>query len=390
MSRFGLFGLIFLIISSCQTLTFPQSQQAQILHDEAFAGFENYSIETEKEIFQLSQEAKSFAHNAIQGHYQAQAQITALISHIFARSKFNLLYRSDANTTAQKTFENRAANCLSLSIMTYALAKELGFSVRFQDIDIPEYWTRREGHRLLNSHINLQIIPTPPKGKVEYISRGFEVDFDVQSTRARHTKKPLTLNQVIGLFYNNKGSDALLNNDYKLAYAYYRAAYLVEPNQAHLLANIGYLYRLNARYDYAELAYHTALNIDPDNLTAWQNLAFLYRHLGQLDKSEEVLARLSVKRSSNPYYHLSLGDAEFENGHYQTALSHYRDALAIDNTIHEIFFSLAKTYFELGELHQTARFLNLAKKTSQSEYDQHKYQGKIELLRRLNSGDSTS
>ena len=117
------------------------------------------ALESEKEIFELNDEAKSFAKLAIKGVFEPEEQIHALVQHIFSRSDLNLLYRSDANTVANQTFQNKAANCLSMSIMTYALVKELGFAVRFQDIEIPEYWTIREGQSLLNRHINLQIIP---------------------------------------------------------------------------------------------------------------------------------------------------------------------------------------------------------------------------------------
>ena len=62
----------------------------------------------------------------------------ALIYGVFDRSKMNLLYRGDANTLASETFNNRAANCLSLSIMMYALATEAGFDVKFQEIMVPD------------------------------------------------------------------------------------------------------------------------------------------------------------------------------------------------------------------------------------------------------------
>jgi hypothetical protein len=48
--------------------------------------------------------------------------------------------------------------------MTYALARELGFGVRFQDKDMPEYWTIREGQSLLNGHINYRFYPIPLGG----------------------------------------------------------------------------------------------------------------------------------------------------------------------------------------------------------------------------------
>ena len=147
----------------CQTVPEMSISHKALLYDQGFEGFEDVSVETEKEIFELNDEAKAFAKLAVKGMSKPKEKIQALVQHIFSRSDLNLLYRAEANTVANQTFQNRAANCLSMSIMTYSLAKELGFGVRFQDIEIPEYWTIREGQSLLNGHINLQILPRQKK-----------------------------------------------------------------------------------------------------------------------------------------------------------------------------------------------------------------------------------
>jgi hypothetical protein len=209
-----------------------------LLYDLGFEGFENVHIESEGEIFELNDEAKAFAKSAIKGKFKPKEQIQALVRHIFSRSDLNLLYRSDANTVANKTFENKAANCLSMSIMTFALAKELGFGVRFQNIEIPEYWTIREGQSLLNRHINLQIRPRQKNSiHFHFVTRGFEVDFDVQATRQHFPKTLLKFKQVVAMFHNNNGADALLKKDYVKAYAYFRAAILQSPDLSSALAN---------------------------------------------------------------------------------------------------------------------------------------------------------
>ena len=154
MKNFSIF-LIAMLFIGCQTASDVSISHKTLLYDQGFVGFENVSVESKKEIFELNDEAKAFAKSTIKGVFKPKEQIQALVQHVFSRSDLNLLYRTEANTVANQTFQNRAANCLSMSIMTYALANELGFGVRFQDIDIPEFWTIREGQSLLNGHINL-------------------------------------------------------------------------------------------------------------------------------------------------------------------------------------------------------------------------------------------
>ena len=380
----GLFlGLLIICITACQTIKQARLSSAVVLHDEVFSAFSEYSIESEAQIFALNDEAVAFVKQSLKGVFKPQEQIEALVKNIFSRSRFNLLYRAEANTPASETFDMGAANCLSMSIMTYALAKHAGFAVRFQDIEIPEYWTRREGQSLLNRHINLQILPKSSQEKMHFITRGFEVDFDAQASREHAPKTFVSIQQVLAMYYNNKGADALLTDEYDKAYAYFRAAISHAPHSAPVLANLGYLYRLNGHKQFAEDAYLRALDVDQDNLTAWGNLAYLYRHTERLAQAAQISARIERKRVNNPFYHVSLGDEAFDKGHWQQSLQHYRTALKLDKSYHEVFFGLAKTYHALGDIVRSKHYLTLAKNKARTQQEEDSYQGKLALLSRL-------
>lgn len=378
--------MIAILFFGCQTVVEKQLSHKALLYDQGFEGFQNVHVESESEIFELGDEAKAFAKSAIKGKLKTKDQIQALVQHIFARSDLNLLYRAEANTVANQTFQNRAANCLSMSIMTYALAKELGFGVRFQDIEIPEYWTIREGQSLLNRHINLQVLPRPSLEHIQFINRGFEVDFDAQATRQHFPKTLLKRNQVIAMFHNNNGADALLQKDYVKAYAYFRAAFLRSPNLPSVWVNLGYLYRLTAHYELAENIYLLAIEKNKNNLTAWRNLSHLYAHMGQNEKAKHIASRVRRKRSDNPFFHINLGDKAFRKEQWEIALQHYQRALKLDKSYHEVFFGLGKTYFELGNIKRSHYYLKLAKKKSRTEEEHTIYQGKINMLATINSG----
>lgn len=375
-----------IIVLGCQSVP-EASTTSDLLFDEGFVGFEDVSIETAKDIFELNDEAKAFARSAVRGVSKPEEKIEALVHHVFSRSDLNLLYRADANTVANKTFQNRAANCLSMSIMTFALAKELGFDVRFQDIQVPEYWTIREGQSLLNRHINLQIIPRQ-KNRIHFHfkTKGYEVDFDAQATRQHFPKTLLKRSQVVAMFHNNNGADALLQKEYVRAYAYFRRAVKLDPKLSSALANLGYLYRLTGHYEYSENAYMQAITKDKNNLSAWRNLSHLYRYMGQDQKADDIVTRVLRKRASNPFFHINQGDKAFEKQQWQTALRHYQRALRLDNSYHEVYFGLAKTYFELGNIQRSQHYLQLAKKKSRTAQEQSIYQGKLNLLARIKSG----
>ena len=370
-------------------LTACQATQKQItlsphqyLNDEAFPAYVLFPVETEEQVFALDDEAKAFVDDVINPVHDPTDQMETLVRSIFDRSEFNLLYMGSANTIASETFHNRAANCLSLSIMTYALAKHAGFGAQFQDIEIPEYWTRREGFSMLNGHINLKLVPRPQANVVHLLGHGLEVDFDPQATRRHFPKRYVKRRTVLAMFYNNKGADALVSNSYSKAYSYFRAAIETAPLFDSAWVNLGFLYRLNGHYELAENSYKQALALDEDNLTAWENLSFLYDYTERPEMAEQIRYRVEKQRIDNPFYHFILGEQALEENDLKTALGHYRDALRLDKSKHEIYFGLGKTYYQMGDMTRSALYFRKAKSRARSGQDQERYQGKLDLLTR--------
>ncbi|WP_026376764.1 transglutaminase-like domain-containing protein [Aestuariibacter salexigens] len=388
----GLIGL--LLLGGCQSTTEVVNAQQPAPHDtlddKAFKDYVLYRLETPEQIFALDDDAKAFVKDVIREIDEPSERMEALVDSIFDRSEFNLLYKNAANTTATDTFHNRAANCLSMSIMTYAMAREAGFEVRFQDIKIPEYWTRREGFSLLNGHINLVIYPQDEPNMVRLLNTGLVVDFDPQTTRNHFPKQIARKKTIISMFYNNKGADALLDGSYSKAYAYFREAIKVDPSFDSPFVNLGFLYRLNEHYELAEKAYKQAISIDEDNLTAWENLAMLYEYTGDMQLANQIKERVHHKRDDNPFYHFILGEQELDTGHVEDAIRHYRRALALDSSRHEIYFGMAKAFMALGDEERSRYYIEIAKRRAKTDQDQERYQGKLDLLSQLNRGTASS
>lgn len=378
--KFFYLVIAIITLSACQSTENNTAGGHISLHDEVFPGHELFTIETEEEVFALDQPAKDFVDEVIDLTRDPAEQMKTLVDKIFDRSELNLLYMGDANTVASETFKNRAANCLSLSIMTYSLAKYAGMNVRFQDVEIPEYWTRRDGYSLLNGHVNLRLLPKTASNVIQLIERGFLVDFDPLVGRQKFTSRLVSRTKILAMFYNNLGADALLKNSYSKSYAYFKAAIETDPKFDSAWVNLAILYRLNEHYELAEQGYKQALAINDNNLTAWENLGYLYEVSGRFEQAHEISLRVQRERKLNPFHHFIMGEQEFEEQNWQAALEHYRDALRLDKSKHEIYYGLAKTYFQLGDENRSAMYMKKAKRLSRNNQDQEMYQGKIDFL----------
>jgi tetratricopeptide (TPR) repeat protein len=387
LTKRGIFSLVFFafvtLMLGCQSSNTVQLDSQSIIFDKGFPGFDKIQIEDKKDIFHLDDEAKLFVHQSVGAAGEPLEQIKALVYALFDQSQFNLLYDGNANTVAAETFKRKAANCLSLSIMTYALAEEAGFNAQFQDIDIPEYWTRNQGYSVLNGHINLRLAPKADATVFTARGKGYQVDFDPLASRSHFKKRVVSKSIVIAMYYNNKGADALINYRFDEAYAYFRQALIIEDSFESTAVNLGLLYRLTGHFDQAEASYNYVLERNPNNLTAWENLAYLYLVTERVELAQKILADVEGKRANNPYYYVSLGEHELELGNYLTALSHFKKALTLDKKRHEIYFGLARVYLQLGEKDMAQHYLELAKDFSSNQQDELRYQSKLDFLTSL-------
>ncbi|WP_202262546.1 MULTISPECIES: tetratricopeptide repeat protein [unclassified Alteromonas] len=376
-----------LIVVLCTLLVACQSTERKVtsasptlLDDSLFPSYGLFPVETPEEIFYLDEEARQFAERAVYESSASEKNVKRLVKSIFGRSEHGVLYRNSANTTANTTFSNRAANCLSLSIMAYALAEHAGLKATFYEVDIPEYWTRRDGFSLLNGHINLRVsVPNEPL-LVSIGSSYADIDFDPQMIQSDFPRNAVPKERVLSMFYNNKGADALVANSYSRAYSYFRAAATLSPSLQQSWVNLGVLYRMVGAYEQAELAYKHALTINDSHLTAWENLAILYIHQERDEEAKAITEMVEARRRSNPYYHFILGEQDYDEGKYARAIEHYQRALRIDDSRHEILFSLARTYHQLGDVNNAQRYLEKAVRHSPNEQDRSRYMSKIAAL----------
>lgn len=381
--RFILNLSILFLCASCASIQDPSSELLPIddlLNDQAFPKFKLYHIEKADEIFALSTEAKAFVRESVSRARKGDDKIESLMLSIFDHSDLDLTYLSTANTSANDTFLNRSANCLSLSIMTYAMALEAGFTAQFQIVNIPEFWTRRSGFTLLNSHLNLRITRRPEVGIIRPFDNGYVVDFDPQVRSKKFMSSVTDKETVLAMYYNNKGADALLQGDSDLAYAYFREAVLLSKSYSAVWTNLGFLYRKVGFSKLAHKVYRHAIAIDEDNNTAWENLAFLYDRTGDFKAAADIRARLESKRMKNPFYHQMLAQIDEDAGSLDSSVLHYERAIRLDKNQHQFYFGLASVYFKKGKLQQSRRFLQLAKRKAGERKIVNLYANKLDAL----------
>jgi len=354
--------------------------------DKEFPSYKSYPIETPEDIFLLDEEMRLMVKNKLKPIHDHRKRSMKLLQHIFDQENIALTYESGANVSAREAYHNKQANCLSLTIMAYSLAREANLSIEFQDVRIPEYWVRDGDNNMLSGHVNLRITKAKDPNKLFLIgSNILTIDFDPVISKKSFPSKVINKNTVIAMFYSNKGGQALFNNELDKAYAYFKAATKVDPRFSPAWGNLGVLYRTVKQDNYALNNYNYAIALDNKNYNSMSNMTIILKEQGNFEEVKRIEKLLHKKRHENPYYHALLADEAFFRGDNIQALSHYRRAIMLAHNIHEFYFGMAKVYYTMNDHKQAEKSLKKAISYNKNRSIDNRYIAKMNIIKRENS-----
>ncbi len=277
------------------------------------------------------------------------ARAAFLLASLFGPEMKNFGYRGGHSTPAAQTWRNKSGDCLSLTILTKALADALDLPVRMQEVQVPVSFDRRGGIDFLNQHVNVLLHidrqvrvagRTLPSGHVV-------IDFEPQ---IGSNQRGVALDDpaILARYLNNLAAEHLAQQRDRLAYAHFKAAIFADPGYASSYANLAQLY-LRAGLDApAEKLLRYAVGINPKAYLALQSLQSLLLAQGRQAEAAQYLAVLNSRRDQDPYYWIGLGLEKLRDGHDAEAVASLERAQALTSGFEEVHRALAVAYWRAG------------------------------------------
>lgn len=386
MKSFTFWVLSCLILCSCTSTPLISSklllERETLYLDHRFNGFSAIDIESEGDIFSIDDKMKEMVRTELSSEETSYKRAKKLLLHLFDQNNINLSYDNLANLTATQSYYSKKANCLSLTIMAYSLAKEAGLNVVFQDVEVPEYWVRNNEFNMLTGHINLLVKPSGNNNSsLIWRSNSLQIDFDPFIQKKQFPAKVIDKNTIMAMFYTNIGAQAIVDEDFIKAYAYLKQATKVSPTFASSWSNLGVLYRMVGDFNLADKTYRYALALSPENLSTLNNLAVLMHKMGDVEEAVILEKLLHKKRLNNPYYHALLADEAYYRQDYNRAKLHYKNAIKLNGSLHELYFGLAKVYYQVKEFERAEFALTKAIKLNNNKEKDNQYIAKLNWLK---------
>ena len=309
-----------------------------------------------------------------------------LLDALFDQRQLRLEYDGGPTRHAADAFDARRGNCLSLVLMTTALAEELGLRVRPRLVATSPALTRHGGLVMAAAHVNLSLATSTavrqvagPGGSPEWV-----IDFLPGQDLGRQVVRELRREQVQALYLNNRAAEALAGGDLARAHALARAALLVAPGETHARNTLGVVWQRAGLLDAAEQVFRGVLTDAPDQLAALTNLHALLRQRnapGDAVQAAAVAERLARLEPHAPFADDAAGREALAAGRFADARAAFARQLTRTPEDPQVHHAMAVALLGLGDADGARDHLTHARRLSTTEPERLRYHAKLAALR---------
>ena len=282
--------------------------------------------------------------------------------------------------TAAETFATRSGNCLSLVIMTAALAKELRLPVYFQSAILDETWSRTGSLLFASGHVNITLGHRSLDGGTSRDLKSTTIDFlPPEETRGMRTRG-IDEETVVAMYANNRAAEALIGGRIDDAYAWTREALRRDPSFMSAFNTLGVVYLRHGDVELAARAFEHVLASEPANTRALANMAETRERQGRSGDALQLRARLAKIEATPPFHFFNLGMAAMKRNDYRSARDYFAREVARADYYHEFHFWLGVADWELGDVDAARKHLKIAMSNSTSRGQHDLYAAKLAWL----------
>ncbi|HMA08771.1 MAG TPA: hypothetical protein VKP68_12945, partial [Ramlibacter sp.] len=195
-----------------------------------------------EELFQLDPQLLDRLQALAPETLSTEQRLNALLATVFGPDGRGFSYMAGHSTTAAQTWRLQRGDCLSLTVLTYAVARAMNMAAQMQEVQTPVLYDRRGGLDFVNQHVNVLFLRAR---RMPLEGTGFRdviVDFEPDLASAR-VGLALSEDAILARYYNNIAAEQLAQGHSALAYAHFQAAILADPAYAASYGNLAVLYR---------------------------------------------------------------------------------------------------------------------------------------------------
>lgn len=282
---------------------------------------------------------------------------------------------------ASRTIDARQGNCMSLALVTTALARTAGVKIGWELADSNPVYSSEGSVIYSANHIQVRLYEDVMNQTGFSLSLGADyllLDYFTDALPERGIR--LTEDQMMALVYQNLGVEAMAEQNHDRAFWLLVEALEHDPANANIYNALAVVHRRAGDEDAAERLYRFTLTEFGDRLTVLRNYRELLLAQQRDAEAEGIEQRIMRLPDPDPFPILTLGDQALSDGRTDTALAYYRKARRVAPYLHEIHWKIARAHFRAGEPRRAERELRKAREKAVDVNDRKRYDTKLQAL----------
>jgi Tfp pilus assembly protein PilF len=287
--------------------------------------------------------------------------------------------------TARQALQHNAGNCLTLALLTNALAQATNVGVYNELAKTPPVFQRKNGYLLNSQHIQTVIYVKKMDGGFMYSTKPLKLKIDYFSTEGSRALRRVSPEEFQAMYYSNVAAEALVDDQNKKAYWYLKQALLTDPDNPIALNMLAVLYRQMGYDNYAEKVFIHGLSLAKNQLELLSNYHRFLLEKNRVSEAKRVAEVIDDYDDPDPFKWVDVADQALLQGQYQQAVKHFKKAQRQAPYLHEPSAGLAKAYFYLGEQDKALKAMQEALQNTHRKSIIALYQAKYDYLKNQTS-----
>ena len=287
-----------------------------------------------------------------------------------------------ATHTAEQTLINKGGNCLSLAILTTALARLAEVDVGYQLVRSTPVYQQTSGITLKQQHVR-SFLYASESDKPEdnaYVMRRAGLIVDYFPSGHERFIGSISESDYIAMYYRNIAADGLIGKDFSLSFWMLLKSFEFAPDHPDGINMMAVLHRQTGDIQRAEKLYLYGIEHSDGIVSLLKNYRDLLVFQGRMSEAHAIEGQLENLEDDSPYNWLAIADSAYLKRDYTSALAYYRKAEKLAPYLHEVYLGKANSYYQMGK-HKAAREqLELARENAWGEQDKALYDAKLAFL----------
>ena len=340
---------------------------------------EEHQFEREDEILALSPEQKKHFMDYYNKHSNSSKPGHQRVYEYLQDFGSDFKY-GNFTSNAKSTLANSTGNCMSLAVLTTALAQTAEIDIKYQLVNrVPIF--QEYGSVVFNAQHIRSIIYEPKQelnsGVVIWRSKAI---IDYYPSNNSFVNGFVSKTEFIAMYYRNLAAEALSRDENNRAYWLLKRSLDVEPENAEAINSLAVIHRRVGDYAKAEELYKYGIKNAFNKIVLLKNYQVLLLTQNRTADAAKVAKELENLEDLNPFNWLLAANEAFDEKNYSVAIKLYEKSIELAPYLHQGYFGIAKSEYRRGNLRASRLALEEALEQAYDKDSKSIYEAKLAVL----------